>query len=156
MLHIFLHLHLPLVSIVNHIFLYPQTFHSKVCTLALMKLKKKQDIWLSEPEKHDYPAAKDYLELHFSSVKAAALAKKLQAAKVISKKAKDILRASSLPLLDKSNVHVKANIDKVREDKKLSPVLLVRGEKLIIADGYHRVCAIYYLSEDLSIPCKIV
>jgi len=34
--------------------------------------------------------------------------------------------------------------------------LLVRTDhKLVIADGYHRVCAIYYLSEDLEIPCRI-
>ena len=39
----------------------------------------------------------------------------------------------------------------------LSPILLVRSEnKLIIADGYHRLCAIYYLSEDLEVPCRIV
>ena len=83
--------------------------------------------------------------------------RKMKAAKMDTKKAKDILRASGLPLLPMDNVHVKKNIEKVREGKKLSPVLLVRGgEKLIIADGYHRVCAIYYLSEDLNIPCKLV
>jgi disulfide oxidoreductase YuzD len=71
------------------------------------------------------------------------------------KKAKDILRASELPLLAKDNIHVKENLQKVKKGKKLSPVLLVRDSKLIIADGYHRVCAIYYLSEDLQVPCRI-
>ena len=75
----------------------------------------------------------------------------------IKKKAKDILRASQLPRLHKKNIHVKNNLKKVKKGKLMSPVLLVRGEnKLIIADGYHRVCAIYYLSEDLEIPCRIV
>jgi hypothetical protein len=27
---------------------------------------------------------------------------------------------------------------------------------LHIADGYHRVCASYYLDEDTDIPCRIV
>jgi hypothetical protein len=26
----------------------------------------------------------------------------------------------------------------------------------IIADGYHRLCAVYSLNEDALIPCKIV
>jgi len=40
-------------------------------------------------------------------------------------------------------------------------VLLVRGDlrtgvALQIADGYHRVCASYHLSEDTEIPCRII
>jgi hypothetical protein len=42
---------------------------------------------------------------------------------------------------------------------RLSPLLLVRDtrtSKLIIADGYHRLCAVYMFDEDAVIPCKIV
>jgi hypothetical protein len=28
--------------------------------------------------------------------------------------------------------------------------------RLIIADGYHRLCAVYGFDEDAVIPCKIV
>jgi len=137
----------------------------KEATLRAIKKMKKDlkkgkaidtNIWLANPEAHDYPAAEDYLELLFPDKKVIELVKKLKDAKMDTKKAKDILRASGLPLLPMDNVHVKKNIEKVREGKKLSPVLLVRGTSLIIADGYHRVCAIYYLSEDLNIPCKLV
>ena len=41
----------------------------------------------------------------------------------------------------------------------LSPLLLVRDAdagRLIIADGYHRLCAVYSIHEDALIPCKIV
>ncbi len=41
----------------------------------------------------------------------------------------------------------------------LSPLLLVRDELnglVIIADGYHRLCAIYRFDEDAMIFCKIV
>jgi len=113
--------------------------------------------WLSEPEAHDFPAAYDYLELLYSPQESKIIVNKLKKAKTIRKKAKDILRASVLPLLPKENIHVTENIRKVKKGKKLSPVLLARGEgKLIIADGYHRLCAIYYLSEDLEIPCRLV
>lgn len=115
----------------------------------------KNKYWLSEPEEHDYPAAADYLGLLYPQTMADAVADKLRNSETVSKKAKDILRASELPLLPKDNIHVQENLLKVKKGKKLSPVLLVRDGKLIIADGYHRVCAIYYLSEDLEVPCRI-
>ena len=114
------------------------------------------DVWLKDPEEHDYPAAVDYLELVVTREKAETWSNELKGVSTIKKKAKDILRASRLPLLPKDNIHVKKNIKKVKNGEKLSPVLLVRHDSLIIADGYHRVCAIYYLSEDLEIPCRLV
>jgi hypothetical protein len=114
-------------------------------------------IWLKNPEEHDFPAALDYLELLYTNKDAAIITKKLKKAKTIHKKAKDILRASQSSLLDKDNIHVRENIKKSKKGIKLSPILLVRNnQKLIIADGYHRLCAIYYLSEDLKVPCRLV
>jgi len=43
--------------------------------------------------------------------------------------------------------------------EKLSPLLLVRASaegKVVVADGYHRLCAVYGFDEDALIPCKIV
>ncbi|WP_300602213.1 hypothetical protein [Niabella sp.] len=117
----------------------------------------KKNIWLKDPEKHDYPAAQDYLELLFTPVAAKKIAAQLQKAVTIKKKSKDILRASKLPLLPEDNIHVKENLKKFRKAQKLSPILLVRNETaLIIADGYHRLCASYYLTEDLEVPCRLV
>ncbi|WP_294304470.1 hypothetical protein [uncultured Chryseobacterium sp.] len=122
------------------------------------KAAEYSNIWLPEPEAHDFPAALDYLELIFEPDAAAAFVEKLKQARTIRKKSKDIFRASSLPLLPKDNIHVKENLRKVKNSKKLSPILLVRGnhEKLIIADGYHRLCCSYYLTEDLEVPCRLV
>lgn len=118
---------------------------------------KKNDIWLPEPEDHDFPAAVDYLELLYEPKEAQAYADKLKKAKTISKKSKDILRASKLPLLPIDNIHVQENLKKIKAKKKLSPILLVRKEAgLIIADGYHRMCSAYYLTEDLDIPCRLI
>ena len=76
-------------------------------------------------------------------------------------KAKDLLRASRLPVLPRDNFHVATDLKKVRARQKLSPVLLVRGRleedtPLQIADGYHRICASFYLDEDSDIPCRLV
>jgi len=117
----------------------------------------KDTIWLKEPEDHDFPAAQDYLELLFKPDDARKLVEKLKTAPTIIKKSKDILRASKLALLPETNIHVKENLKKVEKNKKLSPILLVRGQnELIIADGYHRLCCSYYLTEDLEVPCRLI
>ncbi|MET3035965.1 hypothetical protein ABXT08_07685 [Chryseobacterium sp. NRRL B-14859] len=117
----------------------------------------RDNIWLKEPEDHDFPAAQDYLELLFEPDLAHEIVEKLIKATTITKKSKDILRASRLVLLPETNIHVKENLKKVGKNKKLSPILLVRGhEELIIADGYHRLCSSYYLTEDLEVPCRLV
>lgn len=120
-------------------------------------MKKYKDIFLSDPEEHDFPAALDYLELIYPRDQARKKVAQLKKAPTIIKKAKDIFRASGLPLLPKDNIHVRKNLEKFIEKHKLSPLLLVRGnEKLIIADGYHRLCASYYLTEDLETACRLV
>ncbi|WEK71353.1 MAG: hypothetical protein P0Y62_07265 [Candidatus Chryseobacterium colombiense] len=117
----------------------------------------KDNIWLKEPEEHDFPAAQDYLELLFIPEQAQKIVAELKKASTIMKKSKDILRASRLALLPETNIHVKENLRKVQKNKKLSPILLVRGQnELIIADGYHRLCCSYYLTEDLEVPCRLV
>lgn len=117
--------------------------------------------WQTEPAEHDYPAAADYLSLILPDATANALAAALRAAPLYKRKAKDLLRASRLPLLPSDNVHVRKDLVKVKKGVPLSPVLLVRGNlagdvPLTVADGYHRVCASHHLDEDADIPCRIV
>src|ERR1700738_2414554 len=121
--------------------------------------KKSKKRWRSEPEKHDYPAAESYLTLLEDEETAAKYAKALSRAPMTSFYAKDIFRASELPLLGSNNSHVRKNQKKIADGKELSPLLLVRDSsngKVIIADGYHRMCAVYTFDEDTSVPCKIV
>ena len=73
--------------------------------------------------------------------------------------AKDIFRASGLSLLGISNLRIEKDRKKIKSKIPLSPILLVRSkvsEKVIVADGYHRLCALYYYDEDAVIPCKII
>ena len=115
--------------------------------------------WLDKPDDHDYPAARSYLNLIYDNKRADSLIAKLKKAPVTQFKSKDIFRAARLPLLDKNNSHVAKDRDKIRAGKKISPILLVRDSdngRLIIADGYHRLCAVYSFDEDAVVPCKIV
>ena len=117
--------------------------------------------WKPEPDDHDYPAAASYLTLILPERDVAPLVDELRAAPIGSWKAKDLLRASRLALLQADNPHVATDLKKVDRGEKLSPVLLIRGHlpklaPLEIADGYHRICASYHLDEDADIPCRMV
>ncbi|MFI4967290.1 MAG: hypothetical protein ACHQAU_01085 [Gammaproteobacteria bacterium] len=115
--------------------------------------------WHDEPEAQDYPAAKNYLTLIIKPSEAKAAVTKLKTAKVMEFAAKDIFRATRLSLLGISNSHVKKDRAKIVAHEKLSPLLLYRDKRngrVVIADGYHRLCAVYSVDEDAVIPCKIV
>jgi hypothetical protein len=115
--------------------------------------------WLSEPEEHDYPAALSYLSLLYYEQTATTYVGKLKRTSISEFKAKDIFRASGLSFLGISNSHVKNDQQKLQSGDELSPLLLIRDSvngKVVIADGYHRLCAVYAYDEDAVIPCKIV
>jgi len=135
----------------------PATVRSK--GTAVTRKPSTEPLWLEAPADHDYPAAASYLGLHHSRKKALALVAALKKAKVSRFKAKDIFRASGLSLLGVSNSHVERDRRKIQQGLHLSPILLVRAfdsGAVIIADGYHRLCAVYSFDEDAWIPCKIV
>ena len=120
--------------------------------------KSKDVIWLSDVERHDYASAESYLTLLFPADQARDMVSRLRKAKVGPYKAKDIFRASRLPLLPATNSHVTKDRAMMRRGEGLSPLLLVRvrrGSRVEIADGYHRLCAVYMTDEDAWIHCKI-
>jgi len=116
--------------------------------------------WLDAPEEHDYPAAGSYLALIANNAQVQELVARLRAAQQVTLKAKDILRAAGLALLPVDNPHVAGDLRKIQAGKKLSPILLVRGQLTAglpaqVADGYHRVCASYHTDENTDIPCRV-
>lgn len=120
-----------------------------------------EEHWKNEPDDHDYPAAHSYLSLVMDYEDVAGLVSALEKAPLIHRLAKDLLRASRLDLLPPDNAHVASDLRKVSKGKPLSPVLLVAGDvtkdmPLIVADGYHRICASYQLDENAPIPCRMV
>jgi hypothetical protein len=110
--------------------------------------------WQDEPEPQDFPAAESFLSLLVGRVAASRLVDALRAEQTLEHfAAKDILRASGLPLLAADDSEVTSDFKKVKKGDKLSPVLLIYGEPLWVADGYHRICASYHLNEKTLVPC---
>ena len=116
--------------------------------------------WSEKEEDADFDAAFKYLSLLWSDRKASALVKSLRASKLIEHAAKDLLRAAQLPLLPSDEPHVSEDLKRIQKGKGLAPVLLVRGDlasglPLIVADGYHRICAVVYFDESAPVRCRI-
>ena len=115
--------------------------------------------WLPDVEEDDYSAAESYLRIIYSEDRVSKMMTKFRSATIVQFKAKDIFRASQLSLLGVSNLHVEKDRKRISEGKGLSPLLMVRDKrnsKVIVADGYHRLCAIYSFNQDALIQCKIV
>jgi hypothetical protein len=123
-------------------------------------VKKADGIWESKPVSDDYAAAHDYLSLLFSEAETRKIVDRLRRAPTTQREGKDLLRASQTHLLDKNDPHVAADLKKIKKGKKLSPVLLVRGDgrhgvTLTIADGQHRICASWHWDENAPVACCI-
>jgi hypothetical protein len=116
--------------------------------------------WQKSPATADLEAAGQYLALLGPLAGAAALVRALRAARNTEHAAKDLLRASGLPLLAREESQVAQDLKRIRKGRALSPVLLVQGNAeravaLTVADGYHRICAAWYHDEDAPIACRI-
>jgi hypothetical protein len=115
--------------------------------------------WKPVLSKKDIAAAKQYLTLVFNPQDViAATAKITKRRKNIEKfKAKDILRAAETQLLPETNGDVRAEFIKIVERAPFVPIVLVRkGHRLFVADGYHRTCAACYLDTDSVVHCVLV
>lgn len=114
--------------------------------------------WLSSPVDSDYVSAGRYLSLLFKPGKCRKLLRKLRAAPISEYPAKDILRASRTPMSEVAAFDWKRQQQQIRDGEALGPILLVRqndGSDLIIADGFHRICALFAEDELIKVPCKI-
>ena len=80
----------------------------------------------------------------------------LKNGKLVTFKAKDILRAAQLPPQPQDNAHVMAALKLINNGIPLTPVYLLRGKlksgtPVVIADGYHRISAAFWT--DPSTDC---
>src|SRR5437868_5584081 len=102
--------------------------------------KKKTSIWENSPGADDLESAARFLNLVLDKPAVRASLGKFRKAHTVTYEAKDVLRASRLPLLDKDDSHVADDLKKIGKKKKLAPVLLIRGDAregapMMIADG---------------------
>ena len=115
--------------------------------------------WTKKGEASDFDAAANFLLLLYSDAQVKTLVASLRKAKLVDHAAKDLLRAAQLPLLLRDEPHVGEDLKRINKGKPLAPILLIRGDMtrglpLIVADGYHRICAICYFDESAPIPCR--
>jgi hypothetical protein len=114
--------------------------------------------WLKAPKKKDYPAARKYLSLTLGPRQAARLVTKLRRAKVAKIAARDVLRASRTPMSEVQAFDWVSQNKDIKKGRPLSPILLVcgvHGGELVIADGFHRLCAAFSYDQDATVPFKI-
>jgi hypothetical protein len=124
-------------------------------------MSKQKLVWKKKPEAEDYAGALNFLLLICADTRARRLLRLFRKSKTVEHAAKDLLRASNLPLLSREDPHVEEDLVRIHKGKHLPPVLLVRGDMtrgvpLVVADGYHRICAICYYDESAPIPCRLV
>lgn len=125
----------------------------------MAKAKPVKVKWTDDASDEDYDAAAQYLSLISTVVDASKAVAALKTAPVIRYKAADLIRASRVKLPKSGDRPCKLELKKIRKGEALCPVLLVRdGElkKVIIADGFHRICAAYFIDPDVILHCKLV
>ncbi|MGJ7917143.1 hypothetical protein ACI48D_16925 [Massilia sp. LXY-6] len=115
--------------------------------------------WLDDAVEQDYKAAAHYLSLLDSQKNVDKTVTEMRAAQTIEFKAADLLRAAQLAIPKSDDRPTREQIKRIKNGERISPVLLMRVsglKKVVIADGFHRVCAAFRLDPDVILHCKLV
>jgi hypothetical protein len=119
-------------------------------------MNKSPIAWLKDVAEHDYEAAHNYLSLKFDEERASEVVDRMKKAKLASRRANDILRATGLPALPLTDPGVQRDLLKLLHGEKLSPVLVCDQKPgADIADGYHRVSLAYNIDPFMSVPLRL-
>jgi len=124
-------------------------------------MSKARDIWERQANEDDLEAARAYLSMVLDARAVSKAIAAFRKCKPVMLEAKDVLRASNLPLVDEDEPKVAKDIKKIKKKEKLSPVLLIRGDALAgapmtIADGYHRICASFCTDKKEPVACCLI
>jgi hypothetical protein len=112
--------------------------------------------WLDDVAEHDFEAAYNYLSLKFDAKHATEMVDRMKKAKVTSRRANDILRATGLSALPLTDPGVQRDLLKLLSGEKLSPVLVSDQKPTAdIADGYHRVSLAYNIDPFMAVPLRM-
>lgn len=123
------------------------------------KAKPMKVKWTDDASEDDYQAAEQFLSLINTIANASKAVAALKTAPVMKHKAADLIRASQVKLPKSGDRPCKLELKKIHKGEGLCPILLVRDsglKKVIIADGFHRICAAYRIDPDVILHCKIV
>jgi hypothetical protein len=114
--------------------------------------------WQDDAPPSDYEAAGHYLSLVDVQKNIDKALADLKAGAIVEYKATDLLRAAQLAVPKADDRPTREQIKKIKRGEPVSPVLLVRVpalKKVIVADGFHRICAAYRIDPDVVLHCKL-
>ena len=114
--------------------------------------------WQDDANPADYEAAGHYLALVDNQKNIDKTLADLKAGTIVEYKATDLLRAAQLIVPKADDRPTREQIKKIKHGEPVSPVLLVRVpalRKVIVADGFHRICAAYRIDPDVVLHCKL-
>ena len=114
--------------------------------------------WQDDAPPFDYEAAGHYLALVDVQKNIDKALADLHAGAIVEYKATDLLRAAQLVVPKADDRPTREQIKKIKRGEPVSPVLLVRVpalKKVIVADGFHRICAAYRIDPDVVLHCKL-
>lgn len=122
------------------------------------KPQPRQVQWLDDAIDEDYTAAAHYLSLLDIQKNVDKAVAEMRSAAITEFKAADLLRAAQLTVPKADDRPTREQVKRIKNGEPISPVLLMRVsalKKVIIADGFHRVCAAYRLDPDVILHCKL-
>ena len=116
--------------------------------------------WATVLDMNQVGDAKRFLRMTSSGKMADQLVNQMVTGQPRNFKAKDILRASGLQLLPPTDPHVAESLQKIANGVALQPVYAVKGDittgrPLVVADGYHRTCAVFHTDPSTDIPTMV-
>jgi len=114
--------------------------------------------WRKKPKEKDYASAHAYLSLLFGPRSAARLVKGLRKARLREIPARDILRASHTPMAEVEAFDWSTQHKDIKKGRAFTPILLVcgrHGDELVVADGFHRLCAAFARDQDAVVSFKL-
>lgn len=120
--------------------------------------KKAEPKWLDKPADKDIKSAETFLGLLYGPKKARQYAKRLAKADLQQYAARDLLRASEMPIAEVQAFDWVKQRKEITDGTPMSPILLIRQENgghLIIADGFHRLCAVFSIDQDAPVLCFV-
>jgi hypothetical protein len=114
--------------------------------------------WQDDAPPSDYEAAGHYLALVDVQKNIDKALADLKAGAIVEYKATDLLRAAQLAVPKADDRPTREQIKRIKRGEPVSPVLLVRVsalKKVIVADGFHRICAAYRIDPDVVLHCRL-
>ena len=119
-------------------------------------MSKPNITWADKADKSDLAGAYGYLTLQYNDKVAEEIVELLGNNEIVTHRACDILRACGLSPLPIGNIDVIKYLRKFVAGKTIGPALILStADTAELADGLHRISALYYLDCEADVACVV-